>query len=265
MQIQPLNYKNNYYKQYSCPNNKGQKFAQSALQNTFTGKLFSTHYFIIPYSDAEIKAREHQMIIDKQAAEDALTAKQNEIINKTIQETKETTDLLNSIFNKSIIDELNSIIKTEFSEKIKIEKRENNIEEIPNVIMIEDPYDDISKNLVVLTAQNSECNFVDLDNENREFLLDDLWETLQGARKHFEQTKERTLIYVKDFDKLITSGENSFENIDSLKDIMCRCANDFGSTIIFRTKDSSKLVSEAIQPQRVLKISIDLKFKSHRN
>jgi len=56
---------------------------------------------------------------------------------------------------------------------------------------------------------------------------------------------------VKDFDSLINPSMNTFENIDGLKDVMQRCANDFGTTIIFGSKDTSKLNNEAIQPHRI--------------
>jgi len=239
--------------------NSCQFLEKSKYQTSFKGSLFSTHYFIVPYSNAEAKAREDQIVKDKQTRENAIESRRNNLQTQAIEETKKHTALLDSISYAHGTNELNDQIKTEFSEKVKMERQGLYNNGIPNCIMIEDPYDDISKKLVALTANSSECKFVDLNDESRNSLLDNLWETLQKSKRNFEKTKERTLIYVKDFDRLITKGQNSFENIDSLKDIMCRCAKDFGSTIIFRTKDASKLVSEAVQPQRVLRIIVNIK------
>ncbi len=134
---------------------------------------------------------------------------------------------------------------------------------MPNAIMLEDPHDDVSKELVDYVRRNSESRFIRLSDADNDTLMDNLDETLRKSKAHFDATSERTLIHVEGFDRLITRGRNSFENIDSLKDIMCRTAKDFGSTIIFRTKDASKLVSEAIQPQRVA-VRILTNFKSVR-
>ncbi len=150
-------------------------------------------------------------------------------------------------------------LATEFFDKINLEKRGSNIDDIPNAIMIEDPYDDVSKELIDYTKRNSQSRFIKLSDIDNDTLMDNLDETLKNSKKHFDLTKERTLIQVEGFDRLITKGKNSFENIESLKDIMCKTAKDFGSTILFKTKNASKLVSEAIQPQRVLRILVDFK------
>jgi len=161
------------------------------------------------------------------------------------------------------LNDLNNQLRTEFCDKVNMEKQGSHIEKMPNAIMIEDPYDDVSKELVDYTRRNSESRFIRLFSGDNDTLMDYLDETLKKAKAHFDSTKERTLVHVEGFDGLITKGQNSFENIDSLKDIMCRCAKDFGSTIIFRTKDASKLVSEAIQPQRVA-VRIFANFRSVR-
>lgn len=237
------------------------QFSGSRAQIAFKGRLFSTHYFIVPYSEAETQARENQTQIDKQIRGEAIETRRNNLRAQAIEEAKKNKALLDSISSTKGIDELRNQIQAKFSEKVKMERQGLYNGGIPNCIMIEDPYNDVSKKLVVITAKSSECNFVDLNDEDKNSLLDHLWETLQKSKSHFKSTKERTLIYVKDFDQLITKGLNSSENIESLKDIMCRCAGDFGSTIIFRTKDASKLVSEATQPQRVA-VKVIVNFKS---
>ena len=154
-------------------------------------------------------------------------------------------------------------LKTELCDKLNLERNGSHIEKMPNTIMIEDPYDDVSKELVDYAKRNSQSRFIRLDSSDNDTLMDNLDETLRKSKSHFDSTKERTLIHVEGFDRLITKGKNSFENIESLKDVMCRTAKDFGSTIIFRTKDASKLVSEAIGSQRV-PVKILTHFRSVR-
>lgn len=153
---------------------------------------------------------------------------------------------------------LQNQLKTEFCDKVNMEKQGAHIKYMPNAIMIEDQYDDISNDLIDYTRRNSQSRFIKLADSDNDTLTDNLDETLKKSKTHFDTTKERTLIHVEGFDRLITKGKNTFENIDSLKDIMTRSAKDFGSTIIFKTKDISKLVSEAIQPHRVeVKVLVD--------
>lgn len=147
-------------------------------------------------------------------------------------------------------------ILIEFSDKINLEKDGNKIK-IPNCIMFETKNKDIQTLPVEWVKKTADCNFVYLADRNNDELADALWEELKKSKDVFEQTNRRTAIHVEGFDRLITSGQNSFENIDSIKDIMSRTAKDFGATIIFSTKDASKLTSEAIQPQRVTKFVIN--------
>jgi len=132
---------------------------------------------------------------------------------------------------------------------------------MPNCIMLVGKSDDVPTELINWTKENADCNFVKVANEDKELLQDQLWDKLNEAKENFTKTKKRTLIHVEGFDSLINPTMNTFENIDGMKDIMQRCASDFGSTIIFKTKDPSKLNNEAIQPHRV-NAWIDVRIKS---
>lgn len=147
-------------------------------------------------------------------------------------------------------------ILIEFSDKINLEK-DGNKTKIPNCIMFETRNEGVETLPIEWLKKTADCNFVHLTDRNNDDLADTLWEELKKSKETFEQTNRRTAIHVEGFDRLITSGQNSFENIDSIKDIMSRTAKDFGATIIFSTKDTSKLTSEAIQPQRVTKFIIN--------
>ena len=154
---------------------------------------------------------------------------------------------------KGLFIQLNDVFCTD----INSERRGTSIKKIPNCLMLEIQNDGDEIFPVEWLKKTADCNFVHLADKNNDDLMDNLWGTLQKSKDTFEQTQRRTLIYVEGFKKLITKGKNSFENIDSLKDIMNRCAKDFGATIIFRTKNASKLTSEAIQPHRVNRIIVN--------
>ncbi len=147
-------------------------------------------------------------------------------------------------------------ILLEFSDRINLEKENNNIK-IPNCIMFETKNESSELLPVSWLKKTADCNFITLTDRNNDDLADALWEELKKSKNIFEQTKRRTIIHVEGFDKLITPDKNTLENIDSIKDIMNRTSKDFGATIVFSTKDASKLTPEAIQPHRVTKIIVN--------
>lgn len=153
---------------------------------------------------------------------------------------------------KGLFIKLNDVFCTD----INSEKQGTHIERIPNCLMLEVQNNGDEALPIEWLKKTADCNFVHLTDRNNDDLADALWEELNKSQKIFKETKNRTLINVEGFDRLITPKQNSFENIDSLKEIMNRCAEDFGATIVFSTKDSSKLTSEAIQPHRVTKINV---------
>lgn len=170
---------------------------------------------------------------------------------------KTTTDLPGDSLEKLNSEKvLFENILMEFSDKINLEKHGDKTK-MPNCIMFETKNEGSEILPIEWLKKTADCNFVHLADKNNDDLADDLWNELKKSRDNFQQTKRRTIIQTDGFDRLITSGQNSFENIDSIKDIMVRTANDFGATIVFSTKDSSKLISETIQPQRVTKFTIN--------
>ncbi len=163
---------------------------------------------------------------------------------------KENARALAKVKHEKAVHAIKMKLMTEFSDRIDMEQKGTKVE-IPNAIMLIDEHDDLSKELVVWTGKNSDCNFVQIPDADNKTLLKGLSKALKESKENFLSTKRRTLIDVEGFHRLITEGENTLRNIASLKDIMSRCSKDFGSTIIFRTKNISNLVKEAIQPHRV--------------
>lgn len=166
----------------------------------------------------------------------------------------------NSLLLEEIKDkktQLREEINSKFCDNINLERRGTYIKQIPNCVMFEIKNDGEEIFPVEWMRRIADCNFIHLSDKNNDDLMDNLEEALKKSKDTFEQTKRRTLIHVEGFDRLITKGQNSLENIDSLKSDMCRTANDFGATIVFSAKDVSKLTSEAIEPQRVTRIQVN--------
>jgi len=174
--------------------------------------------------------------------------------DKTNRQSKKLVALENE--KQAIKDQLYK----KFVDLTDLELKGNKVK-MPNCIMLVGKSDDVPTELINWTKENADCNFVKVANEDKELLQDQLWDKLNEAKENFTKTKKRTLIHVEGFDSLINPTMNTFENIDGMKDIMQRCASDFGSTIIFKTKDPSKLNNEAIQPHRV-NAWIDVRIKS---
>ncbi|MDD3012913.1 MAG: hypothetical protein PHC34_04350 [Candidatus Gastranaerophilales bacterium] len=123
---------------------------------------------------------------------------------------------------------------------------------IPNCIMVLGNNSKITGGVIEwMKNYSGDSNIVNLANEDKDVLQDDLWDVFNKSKEEFLKTKKRTLIHVEGFDRLINPEINEFKNIEWLKDLMNRCASDFGVTIVFDTKDASKLTEEAIQPHRI--------------
>lgn len=173
-------------------------------------------------------------------------------------------DLLEEKENKKRIENHNSIITKEnvvereknilflknkflvpiFCDPIQLAK-ENHNTLIPNCIMIEGKDEKLNKELIEWTAKNSNCRFVEIDNN------EDILETLEFQESLFQKTNERTLLHIKNFENLLNPTLTKPHIIAALKDILSSCSQDYHSTIIFSATDASRLDSIALQPHRV--------------
>lgn len=122
--------------------------------------------------------------------------------------------------------------------------------EIPNVIMLEDRIGDMGDTLSEYARKNSNT-YHDIVNPNLvENMQKDLYTRLKAGKQNFDTTGIRTLLEVKDMGNLISKNA-PFSLTEWMKDIMTCCAEEFKSTLIFKTFDSSKYVSETMEPHRI--------------
>ena len=122
--------------------------------------------------------------------------------------------------------------------------------EIPNVIMLEDRIGDMGDTLSEYARKNSNT-YHDIVNPNLvENMQKDLYTRLKAGKQNFDTTGIRTLLEVKHMGNLISKNA-PFSLTEWMKDIMTCCAEEFKSTLIFKTFDSSKYVSETMEPHRI--------------
>jgi len=168
----------------------------------------------------------NQPIVDK------LDLKSSVLVNK---DTLAITDQLESNFS--------DLVEREKGGKSTI---------FPNCIMLSGQDPKVTNELIEWTGQISDCNFVKIKHTG------DLLAHLEKAEENYKKTKDRTLLYVENLEELINPNKAPNHTIADMKAIMTSSAEDFHSTIIFNTKDPSKLDQIALQPHRVKKIEANI-------
>lgn len=123
----------------------------------------------------------------------------------------------------------------------------------PNCIMLVGESQILNKHLAQDLGAKSNCNFVELIQDV------DITHHLEQAEKQYQKTSKRTLMYIDKFDELINPTLNQEHQIAGLKDLMSCASDEYHTTIIFGTKDPTKLDPITIQSHRIgKKIHIDV-------
>ena len=130
------------------------------------------------------------------------------------------------------------------------QEKQGKLVELPNCIMIQDPADIVGDEMIKMAKDLSDTNCEKIVYKNNQETQKELYETLNKCKANFDKTGKRSLLEVEGFENLILK-EAPFSLTEWMKDIMNCCADEFRTTIIFKTKDSSKLVSETMEPHRV--------------
>jgi hypothetical protein len=148
-------------------------------------------------------------------------------------------------------------LKTLFSDKIYMEKKEGRSLSYPNSIMLVGENLELNNELIKELGQNADCklgcHFVQINYDDK------VSAQLKEAKQRYEKTKIRTLIHVDGFDKFINPQISPDDKIESVKSVLSNCAKRFHSTLIFSTADPSKLDQIAIQDHRVTRIDVNVK------
>ncbi|MDD3594299.1 MAG: hypothetical protein PHX18_06705 [Candidatus Gastranaerophilales bacterium] len=143
---------------------------------------------------------------------------------------------------EAVFDRLYSV----FLDPITLEKTYGQKCLFPNCIMIESKESSVNRYLINWIKEKTACNYETVD-----IFKDDIVNQLEKAEEIFKKNRTRTLLHVPNLEDSINPALSKPHIIATMKDIMSWCATDYHSTLIFSTKDSSKLDYIAIQPHRV--------------
>ena len=129
------------------------------------------------------------------------------------------------------------------------QEKEKITAEFPNCILIEDPTDTIADDLIKMTKDMSDVNYAAVEGKEGLAMLKELDEVMEKAKANFKETGRRTLLKVDNFDKICMQGL-PFEIGEYMKSVMTSCADDYGTTIIFKTKNRNIMIDETLASHR---------------
>jgi hypothetical protein len=210
--------------------------------------------FGIKQNDKEQNGSQNAMLVN--AGIGAGTTAVGAIIGYNIKsedkvEIKSSVNQSSSTFLKKEIPGLKEI-RTALENKFIIEttNEKNGLPaKVPNCIMLEGEHDVINNTLIDWTGEQvgkkAKCRFIKIKH------TDDLLDHMEKAGAHHKQTKERTLIHVESFDRLINPEISDNSTIAACKDLMQCSSEDYHTTVIFSTKDTKKLDNAATSGHRI--------------
>lgn len=118
--------------------------------------------------------------------------------------------------------------------------------ELPNCLLFEGADVLVRKKTMDFFRALSGANYTQID-----FYQDNLLDTLDALEKNYAKTKKWNLLYVKNMDDSINRNIVDGSVVESMKAIMCCCAQDFKTTLLFETKNSELLDEIALEPNRI--------------
>lgn len=166
---------------------------------------------------------------------------------KIAQLQKKTTENIN--FNKyeaSVKDVKDNEIMPKLLEKFQ-HFQEGKPTKMPNCVLFSNEDGRLNTRLIQWIEEHTNNKF-DIINNNK------LSEALENAEENFQKTGKWNLLNLYEMDRLINPEFATKEQIESIKRIMSNCAEDYHTTIIFKTRTPEKLDAEALQAAKVTKI-----------
>lgn len=178
--------------------------------------------------------------------------------NEKIAEiNKNTANNANEIkYEASLQDVKNNEIRPKLLDKIQ-RFREGRPTEMPNCVMFSHKDEEINTKLIHWVEERVNSNYTTVDSEK-------LLEELENAEENYQKTGDWNILYIPVLEKSINTETSDKKTIAIYKDIMSNCAEDYHTTLIFKTRTPEKLDSIALQPHRVTKIDMS-KIKSMKD
>lgn len=133
---------------------------------------------------------------------------------------------------------------------------------VPNSVMLYGDNPSLMKDIIFDLKDLAKANFVQIDSKiNLDNMQEELFEQLEQAEENYQNTNERSIIFVNGMEKLLNPRFNSPENIACMKDFMSSASEDYHSTIIFYSRHPEKLDAGAMMSHRVnVPIKVPVEF-----
>ena len=130
---------------------------------------------------------------------------------------------------------------------------------IPDAIMIKskNKSEELDTLKWIVAKSNSNYCYIEDKNETNITRLNQILTVLEEAEENYKKNGLRTLIWVENFDKLLSNASDNEEIIGDIKDMLDKISKKYKSTIIFGCSDTSNLDPIALQPHRVKIYNID--------
>ena len=181
-----------------------------------------------------------QKIIKKNEASinlklDEIKQQLNEFLSKSTQENAAGAVSKNPYKDMTLL-----MDKTLFS-------KENPYVEMPNCLLFLGQDKAKTKGIMDWFIHANQQRYLSFDMMNN---IDNFADFLEENEKQYQKTKIWNFVYAKDLDKLISTDSDK-SDIAMMKSVMCRCADDFHTTLLFQTKDLKTLDDTAIESYRV--------------
>ena len=130
---------------------------------------------------------------------------------------------------------------------------------IPDALMIQSKSkEDATETLKwIVGKSNSNYIYIEDKNESNYTRLDQILTVLEEAEENYKKNGKRTLVWVENFDKLLSKDSDNEEVIGDLKDMLDKISKQYKTTIIFSCNNTENLNPIALQPHRVKIYNID--------
>lgn len=130
---------------------------------------------------------------------------------------------------------------------------------IPNAIMIEGKNKQETKETLkwIVAKAKSNYTYIEDKGESNDIRRDQILTILETAQENYEKNGKRTLIWVENFDNLLSNRPENEDVVADFKDLLDKLSRDYKTTIIFDCSNTKKLNPIALQPHRVKKYNID--------
>lgn len=111
--------------------------------------------------------------------------------------------------------------------------------------------------MVALTRENANCQFVEIKH------TDKIMKYLRAAELNYNETGNRTILYIEGFEQLLNHSLTEESVIESLKSILSNCSDNYHCTILFETTNPTKLDKVALEPHRTVIIDANIEKSSN--